>query len=196
MHSPDLFRVFTDRLNDLGVVYMVTGSVATIVYGEPRLTHDIDIVLRLSEREIPDLERAFPLEEFTRPSTQTLRLEARRATRGHFYLIHHETGFKADIYTEGRDVLHLWAIEKRRQLDISGARIWIAPPEYVIIRKLEFYTEGGSEKHLRDISSMLGILDEPGIAEIEKHLGPKALAAFHELLEGNTREQEFELVTI
>ena len=31
----------------------------------------------------------------------------------------------------------------------------VAPPEYVIVRKLQFYHEGGSEKHLRDISAML-----------------------------------------
>jgi hypothetical protein len=33
----------------------------------------------------------------------------------------------------------------------------LAPPEYVIIRKLEFFREGGSEKHLRDIRSMLTV---------------------------------------
>ena len=33
----------------------------------------------------------------------------------------------------------------------------LAPPEYVIIRKLEYFREGGSEKHLRDIRSMLAV---------------------------------------
>ena len=36
----------------------------------------------------------------------------------------------------------------------------LAPPEYVIVRKLEYYREGGSEKHLRDIRSMLAISGE------------------------------------
>ncbi len=36
----------------------------------------------------------------------------------------------------------------------------LAPPEYVIVRKLEYYREGGSEKHLRDIRSMLAVSGE------------------------------------
>ena len=42
-----------------------------------------------------------------------------------------------------------------RILDIDDKPISFAPPEYVILRKLEFYREGNSEKHLRDIASML-----------------------------------------
>ena len=38
--------------------------------------------------------------------------------------------------------------------------IRLAPPEYVIVRKLEYYREGGSEKHLRDIRSMLAVSGE------------------------------------
>lgn len=38
--------------------------------------------------------------------------------------------------------------------------MWVAPPEYVILRKLEFFREGGSEKHLRDIRAMLRISGE------------------------------------
>jgi hypothetical protein len=37
----------------------------------------------------------------------------------------------------------------------SQRRVLLAPPEYVTIRKLQFYREGGSEKHLRGISRML-----------------------------------------
>ncbi len=36
----------------------------------------------------------------------------------------------------------------------------LAPPEYVIVRKLQFFREGGSQKHLRDISRMLTALGE------------------------------------
>jgi hypothetical protein len=44
MPETDLFRLFTDRLNLLGARYIVTGSVAGTLYGEPRLTLDVDIV--------------------------------------------------------------------------------------------------------------------------------------------------------
>lgn len=36
----------------------------------------------------------------------------------------------------------------------------LAPPEYVIVRKLEYFRDGGSDKHLRDIRGMLNISSE------------------------------------
>jgi hypothetical protein len=84
-----------------------------------------------------------------------IQLEAARAQRGHFNLIHHETGFKADIYLGGRDELHVWGIENRWQVTLGDDTISLAPPEYVIVRKLQFHREGGSEKHLRDILAIV-----------------------------------------
>jgi hypothetical protein len=75
-------------------------------------------------------------------------------------LIHYETGFKADIYTLGRDELHHWAITNRKSFEMEGEPIWLAPPEYVILRKLEHYREGGAEKHLTDIANMIEISSE------------------------------------
>ena len=49
------------------------------------------------------------------------------------------------------DPLHAWALAHRRRIDLGGSGAWIAPPEYVILRKLEFLREGGSDKHIRDI---------------------------------------------
>jgi hypothetical protein len=43
---------------------------------------------------------------------------------------------------------------------IEGERVRVAPPEYVIVRKLEYYREGGSEKHLRDIAGMVELSSE------------------------------------
>lgn len=47
MQEPDLFKIFVDPLDELAIPYIVTGAVASIIYGEPRLTHDIDLVLEL-----------------------------------------------------------------------------------------------------------------------------------------------------
>ena len=43
----------------------------------------------------------------------------------------------------------------RKSSEIQGEQVWLAPPEYVILRKLEFYREGGSDKHIRDIAEVL-----------------------------------------
>lgn len=157
MHSPDLLALFVEPLNRLGAIYMVTGSVAGIVYGEPRLTHDVDVVLMLSRHHLNLLPAAYPPEQFYCPPEEVLREELARSQRGHFNLIHTGTGYKADFYIAQKDPLHLWGLEHRRPLVVEGVAIHFAPPEYVIARKLEYFREGGSEKHLRDIRAMLEI---------------------------------------
>ena len=76
-----------------------------------------------------------------------------------FNLIHHSTQFKADIYVAATDSLHRWALENRRRIYLDGDGLWVAPPEYVIIRKLEYLREGQSDKHVRDIRFMLAATD-------------------------------------
>lgn len=160
MAENNLFQVFLTRLEESGLQYMVTGAAAAIVYGQPRLTHDIDLVVEMSAKDTWKISRAFPQDQFYCPPQEVLEQEAGRILRGHFNVIHHASGFKADFYLKGRDELHRWAMGKRRRIDFEGLSIWVAPPEYVIVRKLEYYREGGSEKHLRDIAGMLELSSE------------------------------------
>lgn len=60
----------------------------------------------------------------------------------------------------GRDELDAMAFRNSRKMDYQGEPVTVAPPEIVIIRKLEYYREGGSEKHLRDIRAMLAVSGE------------------------------------
>jgi hypothetical protein len=176
MPEANLFLMFTQRLNALGVPYMVSGSVAVIIYGEPRLTHDVDLITVLDREHIARLPEAFPAAEFYCPPTEVIELEAAREQRGHFNIVHHETGFKADVYLHGRDPLHAWGLARARQLEVEGQLFVVAPPEYVIIRKLEFYREGGSEKHLRDIRSMLDTSpDAIHRADLEQQIAARGL---------------------
>ncbi|MBW2610399.1 MAG: hypothetical protein JRC68_08670 [Deltaproteobacteria bacterium] len=157
MPEHNLFQIYISRLEKLNIRYIATGAVASIIYGEPRLTHDIDLIVELTDENAETIIGAFPSEKFYCPPIEIIKLEADRPRRGHFNLIHHETGFKADIYIAGQDELHNWAMSKRKRFDMEGGPIWVAPPEYVILRKLEYYREGKSEKHMRDISSILDI---------------------------------------
>ncbi|MHB0946255.1 MAG: hypothetical protein ACYC3B_03695 [Sedimentisphaerales bacterium] len=157
MHEANLFLVFIERLNKSKIAYMTTGSVASIIYGQPRVTHDIDLVLGLHISNISRLVEAFPADEFYCPPLDVIKIEMARKTDGHFNLIHHETGFKADIYPVGQDELHIWAMANRKKIKIEECEVWLAPPEYVIIRKLQYFKEGGSSKHLSDIKNMLEI---------------------------------------
>ena len=154
--EPSLLEPFIVRLERLGLPYMITGSTAGILYGEPRMTHDVDIVVTLALRDVHAFVEAFPIEEFYCPPEDVLAIEVRRGQRGHCNLIHHATGFKADIYI-AFDELHRWAFAHRNRLELDGYAVSVAPVEYVILRKLEYFREGGSEKHLRDIRSMLEV---------------------------------------
>jgi len=60
MPAPDPFAPFLDPLERLALPYCITGSVAASVYGEPRLTADIDVVLLLKAQDIGALRPAFP----------------------------------------------------------------------------------------------------------------------------------------
>ena len=116
----------------------------------------IDLVLDLGPDAVRTLECCFPEAEFYRPPTEVIESELVRSQRGHFNLIHLATMLKADVYLRGADELHRWALDHRRRIEVDAHPISFAPPEYVILRKLQFFAEGGSEKHLRDIASMLG----------------------------------------
>jgi hypothetical protein len=176
MPEASLFLMFTQRLNALGVAYMVSGSVAVIIYGEPRLTHDVDLIVVLDHEHIARLEEVFPPSEFYCPPAEVIAVEAAREQRGHFNIIHQQTGFKADFYLSGRDPLHTWGLARARRLEVEGQVLVVAPPEYVIVRKLEYYREGGSEKHVRDIRSMLDTSPHAiQIPELEQQIAARGL---------------------
>jgi hypothetical protein len=155
METSDPLWLFVHPLNRAQIPYMVTGATAAILYGAPRLTNDLDLVVQLSRQTASALTTLFPDADFYLPPEDVLQIERSRPVRGHFNIIHLQTGYKADVYLRGTDPLHIWGLEQRRRIDLDESQIWVAPPEYVIIRKLEFYREGGSEKHLLDIRSIL-----------------------------------------
>lgn len=159
MALPKVAAIIADRLNAIGLKWMTTGSIAAMTYGEYRVTNDVDLVIVLAPSDAAKITAAFTLNEFYCPPAEVIREEAAREEHGHFNLIHHETGFKADIYIASKDSLNQWAFQRRHEIQFEDSALWIAPPEYVIIGKLEFFREGGSEKHLRDIRGMLAMTE-------------------------------------
>ena len=178
MPEPELFLLFVRPLNRAGIRYVVTGSIAAIFYGEPRLTHDVDFVVFLNDENIRQLGEIFPPADFYVPPTEAIASEVSREQRGHFNIIHMDTGFKADFYPTGRDDLNAWAFRRQRSVIFQGETVVLAPPEYVIIRKLEYFREGGSDKHLRDIRSMLAVSgDQMDQAELDEWIKRRGLEA-------------------
>ncbi len=174
MGLPKAAALIADRLNQTGVQWMATGSIASMSYGDYRVTNDVDVIVVLGGNDIEKLVAAFPLEEFYCPPVDVIATEVARKTRGHFNLIHHDTGFKADVYPASKDLFTDWALRHRQPATIEDSTIWLAPPEYVIVGKLEFYREGGSEKHLRDIRGILAVTDVDR-SRLEKEIEKRGL---------------------
>jgi hypothetical protein len=176
MQAPDLLLLYIHKFNKLNLNYMVTGSVASILYGEPRVTHDIDMVIEVSVLDIPKIIDAFPLREFYCPPDDIIAIEIKRTMRGHFNLIHHETGFKADIYPVGNDEFSRWGLKNIIEYSLGEETIKIAPLEYVIIRKLEYYREGHSSKHIEDIKGILSnSLEKVDFTILEEYIAKYSL---------------------
>ena len=157
MPEPDLIELFVGPLATEGIRYVISGSVAAMLYGEPRVTHDIDLVVFLRSSDIAKLPQIYPSPEFYVPPADVIATEVARQQHGCFNVIHAKSALKADFFTANRDELHALAFRNKRQYAICGLNIMLAPPEYVIVRKLEYFREGGSDKHLRDIRSMLAV---------------------------------------
>lgn len=178
MPEPELSLLFVRPLNRLGARYIVSGGIASILYGEPRLTNDVDFVVFLRIEDIRRLQEVFPSPEFYVPPAEVIAAEIARPQKGQFNVIHSDTGFKADFYTAGRDELNAWAFRNARRMEYRGEPIVVAPPEYVVVRKLEYYREGGSDKHVRDIRSMLKVSgDQINRAELDEWIRQRGLAA-------------------
>ena len=175
MLAADLIGLFTAPLEKAGLPYMITGAAAAILYGQPRTTNDLAVVIELKETDLPRLRAAFPEADYYLPPDEIIAVEIRRALRGHLNALHHESGFKADLYPISEDALHQWGFPRRRSVPHGGLAVSFAPAEYVILRKLEYFREGGSTKHLTDIRAMLDIsgetIDRAVLAEWIARLG-------------------------
>jgi hypothetical protein len=167
MEHADLLRYVTSEIEALGLRYFVTGSVATIFYGEPRFTNDIDIVVDLPLQRVSEFCERFPDPEFY-ADEEAAREAVRR--RRQFNIIHPGSGLKVDIIIPEDSPFDRSRFARRRQVQAGeNYQASFASPEDVIIKKMVYCREGGSEKHLRDIAGVLkaceGPVDREYIAE-------------------------------
>lgn len=141
-----------------GMHYHVVGSMASIAYGEPRFTNDVDMVADVSNDMVGDLCAAFPAPEFYL-SEKAIRDAITR--RGQFNIIHPASGMKVDVIVpQDTEFARSEKTRVRRITSPGEYSVWFGSPEDVILYKLRFYQRGGSEKHLRDITGILKMLRE------------------------------------
>jgi hypothetical protein len=161
----ELLERIVEALTRLEIPYLVTGSVGAMAYGEPRLTNDIDIVAAVEQRHVGGLLAAFPAPEFY--VSERMILDAIRH-RSQFNIIHPASGLKVDIIVRKDNPFDKSRFSRvRRIMPAESYSANFAAPEDIIIMKMQYYREGGSEKHLRDIAGILKISpDEVDIAYV------------------------------
>lgn len=155
MEPTELLRRVGEELDRIGCPRFTTGSVAAMLFGEPRFTNDIDMVVRMDERQARLLVAAFAGEDWY--ASVDAAVEAVRR-RGMFNVIHVPSGLKADLIVAPADAFNESRFARVRLIELSDGRVEpFATPEDVMLKKLVFFREGGSEKHLRDIASMIAV---------------------------------------
>lgn len=170
----DWLFIFIEPLDRAGIPYAIVGSVASSIYGEPRATNDVDMLIMIRPEDVPSLVAAFPEEEFDLAPADAIREELRRPSGAHLNVIAQDVMMKADLYPSPRHDED-W-LTRRRKSTIAGRVVWIAAPETVVLHKLLFLREDGGERHVRDIRGMLRGTDDMDRQWLEQQIARLDLA--------------------
>jgi hypothetical protein len=160
-------------LERLELPYAIVGSVASIAYGESRYTHDVDILIELPESKAGELCAAFPAPEWY---VNEAAVKEALLSRRQFNVIHTLSGNKADFIIPRRTPWGSQQLSRRREITVTpNLKGFAAHPEDVILGKLLYFREGGSDRHLRDIAGMLQVsgdqIDRDNVARWAEDLG-------------------------
>ena len=155
-----LMQRLADFMETHEIAYHIVGSMASMVYGEPRFTNDVDIVVELRTEHVPALCTAFAPPEYYLAENAVHDAIARKFQ---FNILHPASGLKVVIVLP-HDTEFARSQAKRIQRISSPGEYdaWFGSPEDVLLSKLVYFQLGGgiSEKHLRDIAGMMKVLRE------------------------------------
>lgn len=150
----DVLSDIADRLDKLGIDYILVGSLASMFYGRPRFTNDIDLVVQIKATQLKKFQTHFQIEDYYCPPIEILSDEVLR--HGSFNLIHHESNIKIDINLKKPTDFYESEFLRRQKVKLSEkCEVYMASAEDIILKKLDFFREGGSEKHLNDIKEIM-----------------------------------------
>lgn len=155
----DIEKVFfevVEMLHNLGIPYFITGALAVSYYGEPRSTHDIDIVLEMNVDTVKKVTHAFGEKFFV--DEQSVKLAIQK--KSFFQMVHKETLLKVDCWILKDDEFSLERFRRRKEVEISGKKVYFPTPEDLIITKLEWFKKSGIDKHYLDAISVLKVQGE------------------------------------
>ena len=153
----ETLKDFVQRLDELKVQYMITGSFAMHAYVTGRLTYDIDAIIEVSSRDAERFEAKFLPDYYV--DHISIRDAADRGSM--FNLINLNNGVKVDCIIKKVKGFDADKFERRRKSEIDGISFWVISKEDLILSKLDWAKDSLSEKQFIDIRSLV----ESGINE-------------------------------
>lgn len=170
----EFVKQIAHRLTTAGIDYMLTGSMAMAVYATPRMTRDVDLVVAVGRGDVDTLVSLFEADCYVDRDAVAEAI----ASAGMFNIIHNEWIIKADFIVRKRSPYRQTEFERRRQIDVEGDSLSIVAPEDLILSKLEWALQTGSELQLRDVREIVAASSDLDWEYIEKwstHLGVDGL---------------------
>jgi len=152
MSQPELLKQVVAALGSSGIPYMLTGSYASSFQGEPRLTHDIDLVIAVTPEAARTLLLAFAAPNFYLDENAIA--EAFK-NKTQFNLIDVDSGDKVDFWVLTEEPFDQSRFARRYLQIFRGQPYYVSGPEDTILMKLRWAEmSGGSEKQLSDAKSV------------------------------------------
>ena len=148
MSQQELLKDVIQTLEDAGIEYMVTGSIASSLQGEPRSTHDIDLVVAIQKSRVKELVEAFSPPDFYLSEDSILDAIDRQSM---FNLIDTKEGDKVDFWVLTDEPFDQSRFSRKYVEEVMGMRIQLSSPEDTILIKLKWaQLSGGSQKQFVD----------------------------------------------
>lgn len=138
MSQQELLARVVTALDAAGIEYMVTGSIASSLQGEPRSTHDIDFVVAVQPSAAKLLVRSFPPPEFYLDEGA---IQEAIDTEGMFNLIAVPEGDKADFWVLTGEPFDQARFGRRYVERVFGLDLKVSSPEDTILQKLRWSTQ-------------------------------------------------------
>lgn len=165
MSLRDAFESLRDALEDVGVPYMVTGSIASSVHGVPRATQDIDVIIEPTREQLAELMDRFAEPTYDADVDDALDAFRRRSM---FSVIDRRGIWKIDFIFRKQRPFSKKEFDRRQRIRILDVSVYAATAEDVVLAKLEWAKMGESERQIRDAAGIIevqrGRLDEEYVA--------------------------------
>ena len=143
------------HLDAIGIDWVVGGSIASSVHGEPRATQDIDMVVSLRAPQVKPLATMLSRDYYVDRDAMGEAVK----TSTSFNAVHFSSAIKVDFFVAGDDAFEAERLARRQLIQMPNGVLYVDTAEHTMLRKLEWYRRGGesSERQWRDVQAIIRI---------------------------------------